>query len=77
MYSNVFIHHERLFMSGQKLQLFKSFKPCNGSFLVSHYIFEESCILLESPFLAELNGRIFPPLYIKVSASYDHIIKYM
>ena len=44
-------------MSGQKRQLFEHFKPLNDSFLlVSLYIFEETYILLESPFHIELNG---------------------
>ena len=44
-------------MSVQKQQLFKHFKTTNGSFsVVSHCIFEVTCILLESPFHAELNG---------------------
>ena len=56
-YSNVFIHYGRLFMSVQKRRLFQHFKTINGSFsVVSHYIFEETCILLESPFQAEWNG---------------------
>ena len=42
-------------MSGQKQQLFKCFKP-NGSFsVVNLHIFEETCMLLESPFHASLN----------------------
>ena len=44
-------------MSGQKRQLFECFKPLNNSFsVVSLYIFEETYILLESPFHTELNG---------------------
>ena len=43
-------------MSGQKWQLFEHFKPLNDSFsVVRLYIFEETCILLESPFHTELN----------------------
>ena len=41
-------------MSVQKWQLFQHFKTINGSFsVVSNCIFEETCILLESPFHAE------------------------
>ena len=41
-------------MSVQKRQLFQRYKTINGSFsVVSHCIFEETCILLESPFHAE------------------------
>ena len=41
LYSNVFIQYEHLFTSGQKWQLFKHFKPLNGSFaVVNHYSFE-------------------------------------
>ena len=44
-------------MSGQKRQLFEHFKPLNDTFsVVSLYIFEETYILLESPFHTELNG---------------------
>ena len=47
-------------MRGQKLQLFEHFKPLNDSFsVVSFYIFNETYILLESPFHTELNG-LFP-----------------
>ena len=54
---------------------FKYFKPLNGGFsLVSLCSFEETCVLLESPFDAELNGL---SEYIKVSISYDCLIKYV
>ena len=44
-------------MSVKKQQLFKHFKTINGSFsVVSICIFEETCILLELPFHADLNG---------------------
>ena len=57
LYSNVFIRYGHLFMSVQKQQLFQHFKTINGSFtVVSHSIFEETCILLESSFHAEWNG---------------------
>ena len=40
-----------------KRQLFERFKPLNDSFtVVSPYIFEETYILLESPFHVEFNG---------------------
>ena len=56
-YSNVFIRYRRLFTSVHKRQLFQLFKTINGSFsVVSHCIFEETYILLESPFYAEWNG---------------------
>ena len=56
-YPNVFIRYGHLFTSVQKRQLFQRFKTINGSFsVVSHCIFEETCILLESPFHAEWNG---------------------
>ena len=56
-YSNVFIRYGRLFTSVQKRQLFQHFKTINGSFsVVSHCIFEETCILLKLPFHAERNG---------------------
>ena len=59
-YSNVFVRYERLFMTGQKRQLFSHFKPLNGYFsVVSLYNSEENCISLESPFHAELNGLCF------------------
>ena len=55
-YSNVFDRYERLFISGQKWQLFNRFKPFNGYFsVVSLYVSEENCILLESPFHVELS----------------------
>ena len=42
-------------MTSQKWQLFECFKPLNNSFsVVSLYIFEETYILLESPFHTEL-----------------------
>ena len=57
LYSNIFVCYERLFTSGQKRQIFEHFKPLNDSFSVaSVYIFEETYILLESPFHTELNG---------------------
>ena len=57
LYSNIFVHYERLFTSSQKLQLFKHFKPLNGSFsVVSLSVLEDMCISLQSPFPAELNG---------------------
>ena len=44
-------------MSIQEWQLFKCFKTTNDSFsVVNHCIFEETCILLKSPFHAEWNG---------------------
>ena len=44
-------------MSIQKRQLFKRFKETIDSFsVVSHCIFEETCISLESPFQVEWNG---------------------
>ena len=53
-YSNVFVRYERLFTSVQKQQILKRFKTINGSFsVVSHFIFEKTYILLESPFHAE------------------------
>ena len=53
-YSNVFIRYEHLFASVQKRPLFQCFMTINRSFsLISHCIFEETCILLESPFHAE------------------------
>ena len=53
-YSNVFIRYERLFASVQNRQFLKCFKTGNGSFsVVSHCIFENTYILLESPFHAE------------------------
>ena len=57
LYSNVFVHYGHWFMSGQNQQLFELFKPINDSFsVVSIYIFEETYILLESPFHTELSG---------------------
>ena len=62
-------------MSGQKRLLFEHLRPLNDSFpVVSLYIFEET---LELPFHAELNGLHIPTSYIKVSISYDRIIKYV
>ena len=56
-YSNIFVRYKRLFTSGQKRLLVKRFKSLIGSFSVSSLlIFEETYILLESPFHAELNG---------------------
>ena len=56
-YFNVFIHYGHLFTSVQKRRLFQRFKTINGSFSVlSHCIFEETCILLELSFHAEWNG---------------------
>ena len=53
-YSNVFIRYERLLTSVQKRQFFKHFKTINGSFSVVHHcIFEQTYILLESPFHAD------------------------
>ena len=53
-YYNVLIRYGRLFTSVQKWQLFQRFKTIDGSFsVVSHCIFEETCILLESPFHSE------------------------
>ena len=64
-------------MSGEKQQLFEYFKPTNNSFsIVSLYIFEETYILLETPFHTELNGFV-PTLYIKIPLSCDRISKYM
>ena len=41
-------------MSVQKPKLFQRFKTINGSFtVISHCFFEETYILLESPFHAE------------------------
>ena len=45
--------------------------------VVSHCIFVKTCILLKSPFHAELNGICFYSVYIEVSVSYDCIIKCM
>ena len=58
----------------KKRDYFKHFKPLNDGFsLVSICSFEETFILLESPFDAELNDL---SEYIKVSISYDCLIKY-
>ena len=58
--------------SVQEQHSFKHFKPLNGSFsVISVYLFEETCISLESAFHAKLNG----PLYTIVSVCYDCIIK--
>ena len=55
LHSNTFVRYKHLFTSGQKWQLFKHFKPRDGSFsVVTLYISEET---LESPFHAELNGH--------------------
>ena len=63
-------------MSGQQWQLFKHFKSLNNLFsVVILYIFEETYILLESPFLAQLNGLCFNS--IQISISYDYIIEYI
>ena len=44
-------------MSGQNRQLFEHFKPLNDSFsVVSLSSFEETFILIESPFHTELNS---------------------
>ena len=54
--------------------VFKCFKPLkNGSLsVVGLYIFEETYILLESPFM--LSWMVFVPTpYIKVSVSYDRM----
>ena len=60
-----------------KTTIFEHFKPLNDSFsVVSLYIFEETCILLESPFHAELNG-LCPNSIIRISVSYDCTIKYV
>ena len=48
-YSNVFVRYEQLFTNGQEWHLFKHVKPPNGYFaVVNLYVFEETCILLES-----------------------------
>ena len=60
LYSNVFVHYKHYFTSGQKWPLFKHFKPLNNPFsVINLYIFEETCIVLESPFHSELNGFYF------------------
>ena len=55
-YSNVFVCYKHLSTSGQKRNLY--LKPFNGYFpVVGLYACEETCILLKSPFHAELNGQ--------------------
>ena len=57
VFISLFICYEHLFASDQKCQLFKRFKQIDKSFsVVSFYSFEETCILMELPFHAELNG---------------------
>ena len=63
--------HER-----SKCQLFEHFKPLNGSFSVASLYILTKPIFLELPFHAELNG-VCTNSIIKVSVSYDLIIKYM
>ena len=49
LYFNVFVQYEHLFMRDQKRHLFEHFKQLNASFsVVSLYIFNKICILLES-----------------------------
>ena len=51
--------------------------PVNDSFfVVSLYIFKETYILLESLFHTELNDHV-PIPYIRISISYNSIIKYV
>ena len=61
----------------QKWQLFKDFRPPKDSFyVVSLYTFEATYILSESPFHAEFNNFV-PIPYLKVTVSYDRIIKHV
>ena len=63
-------------MSGQKWQLSERFKPLNDSCsVVNLYIFEDNYILLEMPFHTELNGLCPNSANIRISVSYDGIIK--
>ena len=63
-------------MSVHKWQLFKHLKTINGPFsVVSHCIYEETCILLGLPFRAELNGLC--PNSVYQSIQNDFIIKHV
>ena len=65
-------------MSDQKCNYWSVLSHLMTLSVVSLCIFEETCILLESPFHAELNGLCSNPTpHIEVSISYDCVIKYV
>ena len=75
LYSNAFVHYKCMFMNAQRRQLFEHFKIITGSFsVVSLCIIKETYKLLKSLFtLSRL--VVVQTLHIRVSVSYDPMIK--